>query len=142
MEIGGRGLRRCGDDGVDGLDEAAGFVGGEAVVTDRLLAFGWDVVDGGGEEVGGFEDFEGAFGVPTAAGAVNDRARFAWQTAALTKRTERVEKTGRKTPLIIADFQRLTQRTVKFIRWLRSFFWQNRPLDELPPILKKRYASL
>ena len=40
----------------------------------------------------------------------------------LTERTERVEKTGRKMPFIIASFQRLTQRTVKFIRWLRSFF--------------------
>ena len=60
----------------------------------------------------------------------------------LTKRAERVEKTGRKMPLIIAGFQRLTPRTVKFIRWLRSFFWHNRPLDELRLILKKRYATL
>jgi uncharacterized protein YdeI (YjbR/CyaY-like superfamily) len=60
----------------------------------------------------------------------------------LTERTERVEKTGRKMPLIIAGFQRLTQRTLKFIRWLRSFFWQKRPLDELRLILKKRYAAL
>ena len=60
----------------------------------------------------------------------------------LTEHTERVEKTGRKMPLIIAGFQRLTQRTVKFIRWLRSFFWHNRPLDELRLILKKRYATL
>ena len=60
----------------------------------------------------------------------------------LTERTERVEKTGHKMPLIIAGFQCLTQRTVKFIRWLRSFFWQNRPLDKLRLILKKRYATL
>ena len=60
----------------------------------------------------------------------------------LTERTERVEKTFRKMPLIIAGFQRLTQRTVKSIRWLRSFFWHNRPLDELRLILKKRYATL
>ena len=59
----------------------------------------------------------------------------------LTERTQRVEKTGRKMPLIITGFQRLTQRTVKFIRWLRSFFWQSRPLDELQLILKKRYAT-
>ena len=45
-------------------------------------------------------------------------------------------------PLIMAGFQRLTQRTAKFIRWLRSFFWQNRPPDELRLILKKRYATL
>ena len=60
----------------------------------------------------------------------------------LTERTERVEKTGRKMPLIIAGFQRVTQRTVKFIRWLRSFFWHNRPLDELRLIIKERYATL
>ena len=60
----------------------------------------------------------------------------------LTERTACVEKTGRKMPLIMAGFQRLTQRTVKFIRWLRSFFWHNRPLDELQLILKKRYATL
>ena len=60
----------------------------------------------------------------------------------LTKHTARVEKTGRKMPLIMAGFQHLSQRTVKFIRWLRSFFWQNRSLDELRLILKKRYATL
>jgi len=27
-------------------------------------------------------------------------------------------------PLIISGFQRFTQRTVKFIRWLRRFLWQ------------------
>ena len=53
-----------------------------------------------------------------------------------------MERTGRKMPLIIAGFQRLTQRTVKFIRWLRSFFWHNRPLDELQLTLKQRYATL
>jgi hypothetical protein len=37
-----------------------------------LLTLGRDVFDGGGEEVGGFEDFEVAFGVPTAAGSVED----------------------------------------------------------------------
>jgi hypothetical protein len=41
-------------------------------VADRLLGFGRNVLDGGGEEVGGFEDFEVSFGVPTAAGAVDD----------------------------------------------------------------------
>ena len=42
----------------------------------------------------------------------------------------------------MAGFQRLRQRTVKFIRWLRIFFWHNRPLDEMGLILKKRYATL
>ena len=54
------------------VGEAAGFVGVEVVIADGLLAFGRDGLNGGGEKVGGFEDFEIAFGVPTAAGAVND----------------------------------------------------------------------
>jgi len=37
---------------------AAHFVGVEAVVADGVLGLGWDVVDDGGEEVGGFENFE------------------------------------------------------------------------------------
>jgi len=49
---------------------------------------------------------------------------------------------GCKMPLIIAGFQRITQRTVKFIRWLRCFLWQTHPLDVLLLILKKRYATL
>ena len=41
-----------------------------------MLASRRDVFDGGGEEVGGFEDFEVALGAPTAAGAVDDGPRF------------------------------------------------------------------
>lgn len=73
---------------------------------------------------------------------ITNQAEEKRRKKALTERAARVEKSGRKMPLIIAGFQRLTQRTVKFIRWLRSFFWQNRPLDELRLILKKRYAAL
>lgn len=65
-------LRQRLDEGCSGTGEAAGFVGVEAVITNCLLAFGRDVLDGGGEKVGGFEDFEVPFGVPTAAGMVND----------------------------------------------------------------------
>jgi hypothetical protein len=46
---------------------ASGFVGLEAVVAERVLGFGRDVLDDSGEEVDGGEDFEVAFGVPTAA---------------------------------------------------------------------------
>ncbi len=41
---------------------AAGFVGIETVVADGLLPLGREVVDDGGDEVGGFEDFKIAFG--------------------------------------------------------------------------------
>ena len=60
----------------------------------------------------------------------------------LTKRTEKVEAAGRKMPFIISGFQRLTQRTVKFIRWLRRFLWQTHPVDDLLRILRKRYVRL
>ena len=60
----------------------------------------------------------------------------------LTKRREKIEAAGRKMPFIISGFQRLTQRTVKFIRWLRRFLWQTHPIDVLLRILKKRYATL
>ena len=78
---------------------------------------------------------------PAETGTINE-AEEKRREKFLTERTTPVGKTGRKMPLIIAGFQRLTQRTVKFIRWLRSFFWQNRPLDELRLILNKRYATL
>ena len=51
---------------------AAGFVGIEAVVADGLFSFGREVVDDGGDEVGGFEDFEVALGGVVALGAVDD----------------------------------------------------------------------
>ena len=51
---------------------AAGFVGIEAVVADGLFPFGREVVDDGGDEVGGFEDFEVALGGVVAFGAVDD----------------------------------------------------------------------
>ena len=51
---------------------ATGFVGVCAVVADGLLAFGREVEQHGGNEVGGFEDFEVALGVVVAFGAVDD----------------------------------------------------------------------
>ena len=51
---------------------AAGFVGIETVVADGLFSLGREVVDGGGDEVGGFEDFEVALGGVVALGAVDD----------------------------------------------------------------------
>jgi hypothetical protein len=51
---------------------AAGFVGVEAVVADGLFSLGREVVDDGGDEIGGFEDFEVALGGVVAFGAVDD----------------------------------------------------------------------
>ena len=52
--------------------DASGFIGIDAVVADSLLAFGREVVDGGGDEVGGFEGLEVAFDIVVAFGAVDD----------------------------------------------------------------------
>ena len=52
--------------------QATAFVRVKAVVADRLLPSWWDVTDGGGEEVGGFEDFKISLRAPTAAGAADD----------------------------------------------------------------------
>ena len=52
--------------------DASGFVGIDAVIPHRLLALGREVVDGGGDKVGGFEYLEVTFGVVVAFGAVDD----------------------------------------------------------------------
>jgi hypothetical protein len=77
-----------------------------------------------------------------AAAGLRNTAEEKRRKKVLTDRTARVEKTGRKMPFIISGFQRLTQRTVKFIRWLRRFLWQTHPIDDLLRILRKRYATL
>jgi hypothetical protein len=63
-----------------GPDDAVGnggglptrFVGVEAVVADGLLALGWKMEKGGGDEIRGFEDLEVALGGVVAFGAVDD----------------------------------------------------------------------
>ena len=51
---------------------STGFIGVDAVVADGLLAFGREVVDGGGDEVGGFKDLEVALGSVVAFRSVDD----------------------------------------------------------------------
>ena len=69
---GGLGLMRVANPRSMGTGHAPGFIGIDAVVADGLLAFGWQVVDGGGDEVGGFEDLEVTFDVVVTLGAVDD----------------------------------------------------------------------
>jgi len=63
-------------DWVAPLFEAAGFVGVEAVVADGVVVAVGDVLDGGGEEVGGGEDFKIALGFPVVPGTVDDGGGF------------------------------------------------------------------
>lgn len=51
---------------------ASGFVGVDAVVADGLLSLWREVEKGGGDEVGGGEDFKVALGGVLAFGAVDD----------------------------------------------------------------------
>ena len=67
-EAGEKGVDAVGDEGL----LAAGFVGVGAVVADGLLAFGREVVDDGGDEVGGFEDLEVPLGGVVSLGPVNE----------------------------------------------------------------------
>ena len=75
MGVAATGLKRW-QKGVAFLFEAAGFVGVDAVVADGVVVAVGDVFDGGGEEVGGGEDFEVAFGFPVGAGTVDDGGAF------------------------------------------------------------------
>jgi hypothetical protein len=61
------------DDAVgDERGSAAGFVGVAAAIADGVFSLRWEVVDDGGDEIGGFEDFEVALGRVVALGAVDD----------------------------------------------------------------------
>ena len=69
-------------------------------------------------------------------------------TAEVKRRAKRLETltvsaaaAGRIIPCIIAGFQRLTQRSVKFIRWLRQNLGFQRPLPDLWTILKLLYRT-
>ena len=60
----------------------------------------------------------------------------------LQDRTAAAVKEKRFLPTIISGFQRLTQRSVKFIRWLRGYLWSDRPLTHIHAILIRYYAAL
>ena len=73
-------------------------------------------------------------GMKNSAGIKRREKRLEEQTAAATK-------AGRVMPLIISGFQRLTQRSVKLIRWLRQNLWSPRPLRDLWAILTELYRT-
>ena len=51
---------------------AAGFVGVKAVVAHGLFSLGREVVDDGGDEIGGFENFKVSLGGVVTFGAIDD----------------------------------------------------------------------
>ena len=69
-------------------------------------------------------------------------------TAEIKRRAKRLEDltvstaaAARLLPRIITGFQRLTQRSVKFVRWLRQNLWSPRPLPDLWAILTRLYRT-
>jgi len=67
---------------------------------------------------------------------INRRARR------LIARTAQAAEALREMPVIISRFQRLTVRSVKFVRLLRKFMFLNRPLDLLYDNLRLLYAEM
>ena len=55
----------------------------------------------------------------------------------LAELTVSATKAGRLVPCFIAGFQRLTQRSAKFVRWLRLNFWSERPQPDLWAVLTR-----
>ena len=53
-----------------------------------------------------------------------------------------VAAAGRIVPITVEGFQRLTQRSVKFIRWLQQNLWSESSLGESWAILKELYRKL
>lgn len=60
----------------------------------------------------------------------------------LAGRTEKATEANRKMPSIISGVQRLTVRSVKFVRWLRHFMWVNKPLPQMHADLRILYAKM
>jgi len=60
----------------------------------------------------------------------------------LETRTAKARHAKRPMPLIISGVQRLTQRSVKFVRWLRHLLWLNKPLAQMHANLATLYAEL
>ena len=67
----------------------------------------------------------------------------------IERRAERLEevetllaKKGLVVPFVYSAIQRITQRGVKLIRWLRNHLYGNRPWSEAIGLLRKRYAAL
>ena len=59
----------------------------------------------------------------------------------LTEEKEAVHKTGRVLSPLREARQRCTQRTVKFVRWLRSYLLRNVPWPQILAALRKIYCT-
>ena len=77
-----------------------------------------------------------------AAEGIYNEAEEKRRSQRLEKRIEAATKMSRKIPTIISGVQRLTVRSVKFVRWLRQFMWADKPLRFMHERLRLLYAEL
>jgi hypothetical protein len=59
----------------------------------------------------------------------------------LKKEQETARKAGRAVPLLRQALQRCTQRTVKFVRWLRVFLFRDAPWTAILDALSRVYRT-
>ena len=59
----------------------------------------------------------------------------------LKKEQETARKAGRAVPLLRQALQRCTQRTVKFVRWLRAFMFRDAPWTAILDALRRVYRT-
>ncbi len=55
--------------------------------------------------------------------------------------TARLAGKGETMPVLLRGFQRLTQRSVKHIRWLRAYLFHEAPRHEAVAVLRLAYAT-
>ena len=52
----------------------------------------------------------------------------------------RLAENNETLPVLLQDFQRLTQRSVKYVRWLRAYLFSNAPWPDMVAALRQSYA--
>jgi Transposase DDE domain len=60
----------------------------------------------------------------------------------LAKQSERLAAKNTTLPKLLQDFQRLTQRSVKYIRWLRTYLYLEAPWASVVAALRHSYAEI
>lgn len=73
--------------------------------------------------------------------AITNKAEDRRRAKRLTKEKDAVSKAGRRLPELRETFQRCTQRTVKFVRWLRTYLLRDIPYVRILDALRAEYRN-
>ena len=71
---------------------------------------------------------------------VKNTSEIARKAKRLEKEIERLAEKGETVPVLLVCFQRLTQRSVKYVRWLRAYLFHEAPWQEAVAALRQSYA--